>query len=98
MKEGLDLDLQGKLAAENSRQKFHAGLDKAFGPAKLLGFERVHFDRKFCWADDVRKIQEIPADHLSPVTEIGVFRQRVVLPPACGFNGLAPPDSSGSIE
>ena len=98
MKERLYLDLQRKLAAKNSRQKFHSSLDEALGPAELLGLESVHFNGQFCRADNVWKIEKIPADHLSPVTEIGVFRQRVVLPATCGFNGLAPPDSRRSVE
>ena len=46
----------------------------------------------------MRQVQKFPARHLSAVTEVGIFRQRVVLPAARGFDRRPPPDSRSAVE
>ena len=64
----------------------------------MLALERIHFDRQFGGTDDVRQVQKFPARHLSAITQIRIFGQRVVLPAARGFDRLPPPDSGSAIE
>src|SRR5207244_496756 len=98
MEEGLDLDFPRQLASENSGKQFDGGLNQSFRPSSLLALERIHLDRKFRRANDVRQIKKFPSSHLRAVTKIRVFRQRIVLPASCTFNGIAPPDSRCSVE
>src|SRR5437016_13194804 len=98
MEEGLDLDFPRQLASENSRKQFDGGLNQAFRPSCLLALERIHLNRKLGGANYVRQIKEFPSGHLGAIAEIGVFRQRIVLPAAGPFNCSPPPDPCRSVE
>ena len=79
-------------------QQLQAGLDRALGPAMLLGLERVHLDRHFGRRHDVGQEEETPSEQLGPVAQVEVLGQRVVLPAAGVVDGLAAPDAGGAIE
>src|SRR5438105_4963483 len=98
MEKGFDLDLPGQIASENPRKQFDGGLNQPFRPSSLLALERIHLNRKLGGANDVRQIKEFPSGHLGAIAEIGVFRQRIVLPAAGAFNCSPPPDPCGSVE
>ena len=98
MEECFGLYLPRQIASEDSRKQFDGGLDQAFRPSSLLAFERIHFNGKFGGTNDVRQIQKLPSCHLCAVAEIGVFRQRIVLPPTGAHDGIASPDACSSIE
>ena len=44
------------------------------------------------------KIEELPAAHLRAIGKVGVFGERIVLPAAGVFNGVAAPDAGGAVE
>src|SRR5207253_2903506 len=92
------LYLPGQIAPEDSRKQFDGSLNQSFRPPRLLAFERIHFDRKFGGANDVRQIQKLPSRHLCAVAEIGIFRQRIVLPSTGALDRISPPDARSPVE
>src|ERR1051325_6682411 len=64
----------------------------------LLGLEAVHVDRQLGRRDHIGKEDELPTDKLRAVTEVEVFGQRVMLPPAGFLNAGAAPKSRGAIK
>src|SRR3954471_11198132 len=64
----------------------------------LLRLEGVHLDRHFRRGDYVGHEDEPPALELSPIAEIEILGQRVVLPPAGVVDRDAPPDTGRAVE
>src|SRR5207248_2260363 len=93
-----DLDHERQIAAPDGGQQFLAGLNRTFRPAMLLGFETIHVYREFRGRDHVRKENEFPAGELSPVTEVEILGERVVLPAARFIDARASPETGGAIE
>ena len=87
VEERLDLDRQRQVRLQDARQELAAGLDRALGPAVLLGLEGVHLDRHLRRRDEVRQEHEPPAAQLRAVGEVEVLGQRVVLPAAGVVDG-----------
>ena len=46
----------------------------------------------------MRQVKELPAGQLRPITEIRIFRQRVVLPSACCLDGSSAPNTRRTVE
>src|SRR5437868_8884367 len=86
------------VAHEHSWEDLLAGLDEAFGPAGLLGFEGGHFDGQLGWALHVLEVFELPAAQLGAVAEVRVLGESVVLPPAGLFDGFALPHARSAVE
>ncbi len=98
MEDRLGLDRRRHIGTQQLRENLLCRLHQTFGPARLLRFERIHFDRKFRGALDIGTIHEAPAAQLCAVGKVGVFGERVVLPAAGIFDGGAAPDSRGAVE
>ena len=95
---GLDLGVQGSVTAHHSRQNLLSGLDKSFGPTRLLRFKCSHLHRQFRGTLHILQVNKFPSLKLGAVGEVGIFGQRVVLPAAGFLDGSAPPDARGAIE
>src|SRR2546423_2919819 len=93
-----DLDDERKRAAPDGGQQFLAGLDRAFRPAMLLGFETVHVDRQLGRRDNIRQENKFPASELRAIAQVEIFGQSVVLPPARFADARPTPESGGSVE
>ena len=98
MEEGFDLDAAGRVGREDGPEEFSGGLDGAFGPAVLLGFEAVDFGGQLGGASGALQEDELPAGELGAVAEVHVFGEGVMLPTAGGFDGLFSPDAGGAVE
>src|SRR5262249_3013114 len=98
MEKGFDLDFPWQIASQDPRKQFDGGLNQSFRPSSRLALERIHLHRKLSGTNDVRQIKELPSRHLSAVTEIGVFRQRIVLPSSGALNCGPPPDPCRTVE
>src|SRR5205085_6773828 len=86
------------IGAQHAGQDLLRGLDQTLGPAGLLGLERGHFDRQLGGTFHILEIFEFPALELAAIGEVSIFRERIVLPTACVFDGLPPPHSCRAIE
>src|SRR6266852_4053634 len=86
------------VAAQYARQNLLPGLNQSLSPARLLGFERSHFDRQFGGTLHILQVNELPSLELSPVGKISILGKRVVLPAASLVNGRPPPHPGGAIE
>jgi hypothetical protein len=98
MEKCLDLHLERQIGRQDVRQQLAARLDRPLGPAVLLRFERIHLDRHFGRRDEIRQEQELPSTKLRAVTEIEIFRQRIVLPAARVADRHAPPHARRAVE
>src|SRR5205085_2608750 len=94
----LDLDDKRQWTAPDRRQQFLAGLDRAFGPAMLLRLEAVHVHRQFGGRDYVREENKFPTGELGAVTQVEIFRERVVLPAARFVDARPAPEPGGAVE
>src|SRR5262249_38677362 len=94
----LDLHPDRLVASKHTRENLLSGLDQSLSPARLLGLECGHFDRKLSGAFDILAIDKLPALELRTIGEIGIFGQRVVLPAASVIYRLTPPDTRSSVE
>src|SRR5688572_3818968 len=95
---GLNLDAERKVAVPDRWEQFLAGLDRAFRPSVLLRLEAVHVHWQLRRGDHIREEDELPARQLRPITEVEIFRQGVMLPPA-GFVDAGPaPEARCPIE
>ena len=95
---GLQLHMERSIAPQDFGQDFLAGLNQSFGPAGLLGLEGGHFNWQFRRTLHVLEVNKLPAFQLSPVREIRVFRERVVLPATCFLDCLTAPNACRAIE
>src|SRR6267142_565921 len=89
---------KGLIALKHAWQHFFPGLDQAFCPSRLLGFEGCHLNGKFSRTLDVLQINEFPPLELCAIGETGVLGEGVVLPASSFLDSMAPPDPRGSIE
>src|SRR5262245_18103448 len=64
----------------------------------LLRLEGVHLHGEFRRRDHGRQEKELPSHQLGPVTEIEIFRERVMLPSTFRINGFASPHAGGAVE
>ena len=88
----------GTIGAHHARKNLLGRLHQALGPARLLRFEGVHFHRQFRRAFDFGQVEELPAAKLRAIGKVGVFGERVVLPAARVFDGVAAPDAGRAVE
>src|SRR5579863_7803863 len=86
------------IAFQDLGKNLLGGLNQSLGPARLLGLECGHFDRKLGGAFDVLQVNKLPPLQLGTIREIGVFRQRVVLPATRLINCRTAPHASGAVE
>ena len=92
------LTRNGIFERNRSGQQFLRALRQTLGPAELLHLETVNLDRQFGRAIEPRQVDELPALQLGPVTEVRIFRERIVLPAARVVDHLAPQYSGGAVE
>src|SRR5215831_128640 len=98
MKKGFALDRERKVAAQNGGEKFFRRLDRTFGPPVLLAFEGVHVHRHFRRGDDLGQEDELPSLQLSPIGQVEILGECVMLPTARFIDGAAAPDSGRAVE
>src|SRR5262249_39244665 len=98
VEERFGLHVQGNGSAQDARQALPGNLRQAFGPARLLRLERVHFDGKLGRTLHVDVVNELPAAKLRTVGEVGIFGQRVVLPAAGVFDRFTAPHAGRAVE
>ena len=87
-----------EVASPDCGKQFLTSLDRTLRPTVLLRLEAVHIHRQLSRCDHVRKEDELPARKLRAITQIQVFRERVMLPAACFLDAGASPQTSRSIE
>src|SRR4051812_48546079 len=64
----------------------------------LLGFEAIHINRQLGRCDDIGKEDEFPSGKLRAITQVEIFRERIVLPASCFFDARPPPQARSAIE
>ena len=98
MQKRLRLHAPRHVGSQYRRQHLPAGLDRALGPAVLLRLECAHLHRQLGRRHHVRQKDEPPAGKLSPVAQIQILGQRIVLPAAGRFDRGPPPDAGRAVE
>src|SRR6476659_5020342 len=64
----------------------------------LLRLEAVHIDRQFRRGDYVRQKNKFPARQLRAITQVKIFRQRIVLPATRFIDARAAPEPGRAVE
>lgn len=93
-----DLNRERQFAAPDLRQKFLAGLDRAFGPPMLLRLEAVHVHGQLRGRDHVGQKHKFPTSKLRAIAKIEIFRKRVVLPTTRVGDARFSPEPGGAVE
>src|SRR5258706_8091926 len=83
---------------KNFWQNFAHNLKTPFWPAELLFLECLHLRRKLSWYDHIGQITNPPTAHLSAITQVEIFSERIPLPSTSIFNASAAPYSARSVE
>ncbi|MEY2601540.1 MAG: hypothetical protein QOJ36_859 [Verrucomicrobiota bacterium] len=91
-------DRERQVATPNPGQQFLAGLNGAFSPTMLLGFETVHIHRQFGGSNNVGKENKFPTGQLRAIAKIEILAKRVVLPAASLLDTRAAPKTGRAVE
>src|SRR3990172_11297605 len=98
MKHCLHFFESGNICRHHFWQKLLCTLDRAFCPSELLAFESVDLYRHLGRRDHIVQKHEFPAKELSPVTEIQILGERIILPSARFIDAPFSPYPCSTIE
>src|SRR5215831_52990 len=95
---GLELDRERQPTAPDARQQFLARLNRTLGPAMLLRLEAIHVHRQLRRSYHIGEINEFPPRQLSPIAQIEVFAQGIILPASALLDAGTPPQPGRPIK